>query len=422
MSAIARNISVNARYDLQSPSVQIFYETITTINGSQSLSLVKDYYPNPLPTQPAKQFASLQFTVDLQGIVATVTTATLACDPIIPTDPDWWLGKHPELEPYDPSDPSDTSNQIASVSFDFTTLNRSPNPDQNPNGTPITDKGYQNELTTGQIAPWMNFAAQRLTFTVRASVIYRNGEIKPTTLTYQCVSTNATSGTYASQQISTLAEPVPIGLAQAIYNAISILQFEGSLVLQEADCSGSLLIGQLFNITGSANSEWNTMAAQVQEVEEDLDTGQTTIHFGPNKHLSAGELVDLLRVNRDRQSLSGYQMRASGQPSAQGGDVTLGQNTPEKNSAPATSPPNPAVIASTPDGTGPIIQHQSTGIDAVSTWSAPKQPSGTSAMGSVRISLIDAEDRDLFIQPLSICLNGVSGTIYFLCSEFEPDE
>ena len=66
MSSNIRDFTINARYDLQAPSVQIFYETVSTVNSQRSLSLVKDFYPDPLPTDPQKQFASLQFTVDLQ--------------------------------------------------------------------------------------------------------------------------------------------------------------------------------------------------------------------------------------------------------------------------------------------------------------------------------------------------------------------
>ena len=46
MSNSVKDLKISARYDLQSPSVQIFYETSSSINGQQSLSLVTDFYPN----------------------------------------------------------------------------------------------------------------------------------------------------------------------------------------------------------------------------------------------------------------------------------------------------------------------------------------------------------------------------------------
>ena len=130
---------------------------------------------------------------------------------------------------------------------------------------------------------------------------------------------------------------MPVGLAQFIYEAISVLQFEGNLTLQEEDASGSLMIGQLFNLTGSANTEWDTMAAMVQEISENLDAGETSVQFGPPKNLSADELVDLLRVNRARSISSSLGMRMTGSPSNGGSNLDLGQNTPEKNSVSGTA-------------------------------------------------------------------------------------
>jgi hypothetical protein len=38
------------------------------------------------------------------------------------------------------------------------------------------------------------------------------------------------------------------------------------------------------------------------------------------------------------------------------------------------------------------------------------------------ISLSDTNGADLYIQPLNVCLNGIPGTMYFLCSNFVPDQ
>lgn len=421
MSAIVRNLQVNARYDLQAPSVQIFYETISKVNGSESLSLVKDFYPNPLPADPAKQFASLQFTVDLQGLQASVTTAKITCDPILPEDPNWWLGKHPEYEPYDPSDPADADNNIASFTIDANSLQRSPNPATDSHGNPVNDLGYTTELTTGQLADWMPFKSQRISLSVNATITYRQGEVKPVVLSYQCLSTNATSGNYTSQQIAAYPEPVPVGLAEFIYDAISILQFEGQMTLQEEDVSGSVNIGNLFNLSGGALAEWSTMAAMVQSITEDIDNGTTEIQFGPPRQLNAGELVDLLRVNRLRLIRSSYSMRADGTPSDNSANVDLGQNTPEKNSIAGTAPPNPHVISNTVDGSGAVIRHESFGNDCSSQWVGFPGSIGSAPAGSVTIALSDCGGQDLKVQPLQLCLNGVSGTMYFLCSAFVPD-
>lgn len=426
MSAIVKNFNINARYDLQAPSVQIFYETASVVNGAESLSLVKDFYPNPLPTDPAKQFASLQFTVDLQGLQASVTTAKISCDAISPSDPNWWLGKHPQYRPWQQDNPADADNPIASFSIDASTLQRAVNPPTDSRGNPVADLGFMSELTTGQLTDWMTSKAQRITLSVKATIVYRNGtqhkSPQELTLTYQCLSTNAASGTYTNQEITAYAEPVPFGLAQAIYEAISILQFEGDVTLQEEDVSGLLSIGNVFNLTGGALPEWSTMAAMPQSVTEDIDSGQTTVRFGPPRNLSAGELVDLLRVNRMRLIRSVFSMRPAGTAGGTSGQVDLGNNTPEKNSVSGTAPPNPHVISESVDGSGAIIKQSSSLDDCVTQWIGQPGPDvPTPPAGSVTIQLGDADGRDLYIQQLPICLNGVPGKMYFLCSNFEPD-
>lgn len=307
-----RDIAVNARYDLQAPGVQIYYEESNSVNGSQSLSIFTDFYPNPLPTAPMDQYSLLEFTVDLQGLQASLSTAKITCDPITPTDPLWWQGKHPQYKPWDQTNPADSQNEIASFTIDATTLQRTPNPPKDTYNNPIADLGLTNELTTGELTSWMTFKSQRISLSVQATVVTRKGEIKKFPINYQCLSTNATTGTYNSQTISLYAETPPTGLAQFIYEAISVLQFQGKITLQEEDVSGTVMLGQLFNLTGGALAEWTTMNAMIESVTEDIDNGATVIEFGPSRSLNAGELVNLLRVNRARLIESAYSMRISG--------------------------------------------------------------------------------------------------------------
>jgi hypothetical protein len=82
------------------------------------------------------------------------------------------------------------------------------------------------------------------------------------------------------------------------------------------------------------------------------------------------------------------------------------------------------VISQAVDGSGPAITHSSDDADCISTWAAApdSQPGAPPpAAGSVTIQLSATGGRDLTIQQLHLCLNGVSGTMYFLCSDFVPD-
>jgi hypothetical protein len=115
-------------------------------------------------------------------------------------------------------------------------------------------------------------------------------------------------------------------------------------------------------------------------------------------------------------------MRAAGMPSDTSANVDLGQNTPEKNSVSGNSPANPHVISETVDGSGAVITHASEGNDCTSQWVA-RPGAGVPAplMGSVDITLSDAGGNEIFIRPIQICQNGISGKIFGLFSDFIPD-
>jgi len=359
----------------------------------------------PAPTGGAQnQFNALRFTVDLQGVQATGTKALLECDFLDIQNVDWWLKKHPNYTPYDPSNAGDVAeNDILSFTLNPGSVSR------RASNAGSADKGFTNELRSGQIVDWMNFGAQGIVVEAIATVTHRNGNVDQNVkLSFQCTSTNATSGTYQHQTISQFGEPIPVGLAEQIYDAVSVLMYEGEVTLQERDCSGSVSIGSLFNLTNGANMAWATMAAQVQKVVENLDTGDTSLEFGPPKHLSAGDLVDLLRVNRRRIVLFSPNLQQTGQ-SGGNGSVDLGSNTPEKNSAHAQGTANPLVISAAIDGSTGAVTH-AVGADVSSTWTAPNNP------GSVTISLQAANGQQIAIRPVPVCINGVTGMMYFLCS------
>ena len=314
-----------------------------------------------------------------------------------------------------------------------------------PTTTGQTLQGFPNELTEGQIADWMGFSAQRITISAKANITHRNGNvIKDHPITYQCIATNAVTGSYSKQTVSALAEPVPAGLATFLYDAVSVLQYEGELTLQEEDVSASLSVGNLFNLTGGNLTEWATMSAMVQSITENLDTGETTVEFGPPKHLSAGELVDLLRINRARNTFYWPTLQTSGVAGGQA-DVGLGNHLPEKNSASTPGWFRTHVISGQIEG-GPaniFAQALNFGVDdspatiAFTQWlvsgnyqpltTTPPNPSPQTPPGSITISTDHIAGNDIAngtfvkLQKVQVCQNGVSGTMYFLCSQFIPD-
>jgi hypothetical protein len=405
-----KDLAINPRYDLQAPSVQIFYETASSVNGQASLSLTKDFYPDPLPTDPLKQFASLQFTVDLQGLQSSVSKASLVCEDIAPTVTSWWLARHPQYRS------SDGVDGIAAFTLNSSSVVRSPNPAVSSAGVTVADKGFTRELISGQLTEWMTFGSQRITVKATADITYNNGTVqKRVPLSYQCLSTDAVTGPQLHQNIAAYPEPVPQGLAASIYSAISVLQYEGSLSLQEQEVDGTVRIGHVVNLTGSAIAAWDGMKVLIQEISEDLTSGVTTLYFGPPKFLSAGELVDLLRVNRLRTIRSSFSMRPGGSAGGNADSpVDIGEQQPEKNSIAGHIPPNPHVVSENPDGTGARILHSALSGDASITLGS------SAAANTINLKLSDAGGANLYVRYLSVCQDGVAGGIYVLASNFIP--
>jgi hypothetical protein len=456
MSALVKSLKVNPRYDLQVPFVHLSYEQITTIDGESAMVPAEDIYPSPPPTAALSQFNGLRATIDLQGLVVTGTPpANLVCDQII-ADPQngaaamaWWLSRHPQYAPFDPTIPpnaggptnaADPNNPITSFELILGSLTVKPTNASETLIVPVGQPFLPRELRTGAIAKWMNFQTQRLTFNAKANITHRNGNVvMEHPVTFQCLATNATTGSYSSQSITQYPEPIPTGLAQNLYNAVKTLQYDGELILQEQEVSGSLGVGDLFNLTGGNLAEWSTMNGMVQSITEDIDAGTTQIDFGPPKHLGAGELVDLLRVNRSRTIFYWPTLQINGGVGSSGaGSNSVADFTPEKNSAATPGFTQTHVVSGAVDGSGPLIVSTvpppvSAGLlgtitTAYTAWlpNGPYGPDAAATPGSITISTLDiAADagNGVFVrlQKLPMCLNGVSGSMYFLCSQFFPD-
>lgn len=97
---------------------------------------------------------------------------------------------------------------------------------------------------------------------------------------------------------------VNAGIVKAIYDAVSVLQYEGSIVLAEEECSAGPRPGKVLNLAGGLAS-WATMGAAIQSVVFELASGKTSIAFGPPKHLGVEDFIDLLRGNRKRNTGDG---------------------------------------------------------------------------------------------------------------------
>jgi len=348
-------LELTPRYDLQVPSVVLKFEQTNDIDNDTFTSLTVQPAPS---TATGDELGAMVMTLDLSGARATYQKQPVTTALIPPSDTsagviDWWKGKFAWLKDF-----ADTDLMVVGGTQTLAIENPSEYPG-------ITLSNVPNELLEGSIAPWMNLYAAPLL--VSATLKYTGATTDESSAVFDAmnqrvvytrvIGTNAETQTYSRLTSETEAEPVPTGLAQALYDAASVLQYDGVLELTEQECSGLATPGSLLNLTGG-RTEWATMAAQIQHVEEMIDLGQTKITVGPAKQLGHADLVELLRVNRSRRISFRLSERTTGSGSGNAARVQGGQQSPRSDSvfrpsaggAPALNKPFQILDAS--DATG----------------------------------------------------------------------
>lgn len=191
------------------------------------------------------------------------------------------------------------------------------------------DTSLPRELVRGFITPWMKTGAlnrksqeQEVCYEVEATWMPDGaGGVRVTkngTITRTFTATNASTRTgenaYRFEESSdfTEPEPKPEGLAEALYDAMKDVQYEGSFVLAEHECTLAVRPGQVVNLTGTTRAALATMRATVQSVSFDLASGRTSVELGLNRQLGAEDLVAIFRSNRSRQPAERGLIRATG--------------------------------------------------------------------------------------------------------------
>lgn len=329
------DINIVPRHDLQRPYIHIQYERINTINGAQFLQVIDDIYPNPAPTAVIDQFAGVPFVLDLRGSVSNSQSVTIECATINAASSAWWLDHLSELK-------SGLANgRLASVTIDPASVRYT-----REDGSETSTLPWPRELK-GLAADWVPATFERLTVTVKATVVSKNGHTQPDrTLSFALVATDANSGTYSTNAGSSSGDPIPVNLAKDMYDALSVLQFEGALEFQKQELGNLPKLGHKLNLLGTALAGLDTMQALVYRVSEDVFTRTTQIEFGPPSYLNAGDLVSLFHVSRNRLILNSPLMRNG---YTGGGSGTLGSRPGRENSSSADGNPLKIVASGSTD-------------------------------------------------------------------------
>lgn len=386
-------LEIIRRDDLTRPAVVLKFEQINEINGTGWTQITEQKAPGGA-TGTAR--GTLVATIQLAGYSLNTISATIITKPIQAnsgasgTDATrlaWWRVRLPIL------------NNARVVNLSITNVSI-------PN---IGTRAF--ELTAGQMPPWIVGEALEETITARATYQVKDANTNivkevvdeeiSVRITSTSVNTSSNPSTFSTILSYSTGETVPSGLADALYSALSTAQYQGRLTLVEKEITGTVLVGNVLNLTGGL-AEWSTMNAMVQEVTEYLQEGRTEILFGPAGHLGVDDLVELLRVNRYRFNYTNPAARTQGQTN--GSNVELGKQTPRENSTEGAEAMKRLVILLVDGANLTTID-----LDATAKTFKMQGPAG---YGSVTMQLTASGPtgtggKDVVLQEVDICVGGV---------------
>lgn len=306
---------ISARDDLQTEGVVIEYERTTTVNGKPLKNITYDIWPEGISgTGPNVLLA----TIDLEGGSVNEAIGTLSVASMDPTTKAFWQTVRPDL-----ADHLDENGQSLITIKDLTVK---PMPR-------LTN--LPRRIVAGAWADWM--PGRLIEEEIRALVSYKvevkdkansnqafiREEFVDKLVTFRAKLTDLPQGnlTYRSSAVEAEGEPVPVGMAKALYLATSGLPYEGEVTITEKECSGLVKMGNQLNLLDGLE-EYETMNALVQEVTQNFETGQTIVRFGTASHLGPEDIMEYLRALRNRQRFTGFFSRATG-ISGRGGQTML---------------------------------------------------------------------------------------------------
>ena len=372
----AHAIRITAREDLQIPGVICRFEQTHTTDGvsyesttNQMAGTISDY-------------ETLVATIRLGGTRITHLTQEIEVEEIPDPMEDlaWLQGHDPWLKIFAPA-------EIWIIS--------------------VTRNGaldLANILTEGQIHDWMDVDYETEEFSIRASVSIRNPNnnkvirVEEINRKIKVTTTDAVSKTYRTLDTYEGAEAIPEGMAAALYASWGQLQHDGAFVTIEEECSSTVRPGQTLNLAGGL-AAWGSMRALIQTVQDEVDTGKTTITFGPAKRIGIDDLVTLLRGFRTRKICTSPTLRTTGLSDDAGNAAALG-GAPGVQNVVAAGPGEikAAVIARR------AADHEGETYDRI-----------------IQMDPADVSKTDIAVtikaREIHICVDGVEKAMQIMCSE-----
>ncbi|MDE6576475.1 MAG: hypothetical protein K2L24_03740 [Opitutales bacterium] len=270
------------RYDIQIPAVVLKFEKTHRSNGQSWKTLDVQKYPT---SATGREPQALVMTIALEGAESTYIRQEIETEPIQISSATWWKKHLPGLQ------------AVENLRIE----------------EPTREGSLPNELISGSVANWMNCQVHRETVTAKVSYETEDEAVSRRLVAVKINTTDATSKTYRSLVSFTGEETVPDQLAKQVYQGVSVLHYEGQIVLTQPEVGGDFL-GKTINLT-HGRTEWESMNAVVQSVAELVDSGTMTIMLGPAKHLGPDDLSELTKSNRRRTRSRNFHTRSTGEAS-----------------------------------------------------------------------------------------------------------
>ena len=435
-------IRLTPRYDLQPDGIIVRFKTNSQHDEKTLVATTVQKYP--LDCADGGR-GTVVMTVDLEGYRLSTLKGSLECVAFT-DDRTWWQSHFAELKTtktrrfrtggaagltYTDEDTG------LSVTLAATTI-------KDKDGNNVSLATYPNVLVDGAaIAPWMVLGDSSPVIGIKATITAEisckeydveasgnaetstNGRLLSKYLRKQIEAhvtlTNGVTGYYSTVGSLESGEPVPAGMAQAIYVGLALLQYQGTFSVVEAECSTAVRPGDVLNIT-NGRAEWATMKALVQQVSKDYGLGKTAITIGPAAHLSAGDLTQLFLVNRHRFSWRNPHSQATGLGGGTSANGTLGSKTPGTNTLPGLKEPAKATVSAPENGTNKTLAQLDAEGQAIDLHVQDATGARVSASGHVRLRLADCLGSDsvhhqVELREMCVTVAGVSKTVLVACSE-----
>lgn len=322
-------INIRACDELRRDAVKISYQITSTDGEETYTALVVDSAGSGSP------FRTLKATLPLSGSQTQRQSQYLETEAISEGSAGWWQRQVPALK------------DAVEVTISDGTLE------------PAEEGGdsFSRVIIDGQVPGWLDDPDAPISGSMRVSakatykVTKEDGseiEFKDDPISVVLSCTDLTTNTYSHVTSYLDGEPIPSGVAASLLAAVGTLQYDGKIKIKARECSFIARPGDVLNLTNGATA-WATARMQVQKVDEDVDAGETVITFGPPKHLSPQDIVEMLRTLRSKPPVQNLNERATGK--AGDGNKTQGGKTTANGNGNSASAAWHRVVSKSPDGT-----------------------------------------------------------------------